>query len=92
MSATHECIQKKPMEDVTAQCDRVEKELYVGREGRQPVLVRVDRCERIVNALTYVSTALLISVLIAAGSLLFKAVARGPLAATQTVSTHALTN
>ena len=70
----HECIQKKPIEDVTAQCDRVEKEIYVGREGRQPVLVRVDRCERIVNALTYVSTALLISVLIAAGSLLWQAV------------------
>ncbi len=67
---------KKPIEDVTAQCDRVEKEMYVGREGRQPVLVRVDRCERIVNALTYVSTALLISVLVAAGSLLWQTVAR----------------
>ena len=72
--APHECIQKRPVEDLTAQCDRVEKEIYVGREGRQPVLVRVDRCERIVNALTYVSTALLISVLIAAGSLLWQAV------------------
>ena len=39
-----------------------------------PVLVRVDRCERIVNALTYVSTALLISVLVAAGSLLWQTV------------------
>ena len=72
----HGCIQQKPIADVTAQCDRVEKEIYVGREGRQPVLVRVDRCERIVNALTYVSTALLISVLVAAGSLLWQAVVR----------------
>ena len=47
----HGCIQQKPIADVTAQCDRVQKEIYVGREGRQPVLVRVDRCERIVNAL-----------------------------------------
>ncbi len=70
----HECVQRKNVDDVTAKCDRVEKEIYVGREGRQPVLVRVDRCERIVNALTYVSTALLISVLVAAGSLLWQAV------------------
>ena len=72
----HECIQRKNVDDVTSKCDRVEKEIYVGREGRQPVLVRVDRCERIVNALTYVSTALLISVLVAAGSLLWQAVVR----------------
>jgi len=72
----HECFQRKNIDDVTSKCDRVEKEIYVGREGRQPVLVRVDRCERIVNALTYVSTALLISVLIAAGSLLWQALIR----------------
>lgn len=75
--STHLCIQKKNVEDVTTQCDRIEKEIYVGREGRQPVLVRVDRCERIVNALTYISTALLISVLVAAGSLLWQTVVRG---------------
>ena len=74
--APHECIQKKPVEGLTAQCDRVEKELYVGREGRQPVLVRIDRCERIANALTYVCTALLISVLVGAGSLVLQAVLR----------------
>jgi len=72
----HECVQRKNIDDVTSKCDRVEKEIYVGREGRQPVLVRVDRCERIVNALTYVSTALLISVLVAAGSLLWQTVVR----------------
>ena len=72
----HECVQRKNIHDVTSKCDREEKEIYVGREGRQPVLVRVDRCERIVNALTYVSTALLISVLIAAGSLLWQALIR----------------
>ncbi|MEI7901804.1 MAG: hypothetical protein WCK89_16240 [bacterium] len=71
---THECKQERRIEDTEAAADRVEKEIYVGREGRQPVLVRVDRCERIVNALTYVSTALLISVLIAAGSLLWQSV------------------
>jgi hypothetical protein len=74
--APHECIQKRPVEDLTAQCDRVEKEIYVGREGRQPVLVRIDRCERIANALTYVCTALLISVLVGAGSLVLQAVLR----------------
>ena len=72
----HGCIQKKPIADVTAQCDRVEKEIYVGREGRQPVLVRIDRCERIANALTYVCTALLISVLVGAGTLVLQAVLR----------------
>ena len=72
----YECIQKKPVEGLTAQCDRVEKEIYVGREGRQPVLVRIDRCERIANALTYVCTALLISVLVGAGSLVLQAVLR----------------
>ena len=72
--APHECFQKKPIEDLATQCDRVEKEMYVGREGRQPVLVRIDRCERIANALTYVSTALLISVLVAAGAYLWQAV------------------
>ena len=74
--APHECIQRKPVEDLTAQCDRVEKEIYVGREGRQPVIVRIDRCERIANALTYVCTALLISVLVGAGSLVLQAVLR----------------
>ena len=70
---THECIQERRLVETEAMADRVEKEIYVGREGRQPVLVRVDRCERIVNALTYVSTALLISILLAAGSLLWQA-------------------
>ena len=84
----HECRQERRIEETGAVADRVEKEIYVGREGRQPVLVRVDRCERSVNALTYVSTALLISVLIAAGSLLFKAVAGGHLPATTNALTH----
>lgn len=73
----HECVQKKNIDDVTTQCDRIEKEIYVGREGRQPVLVRVDRCERIVNALTYISTALLVTVLAAVGSVLWQSVVRG---------------
>ena len=72
----HECVQRKNIDDVTSKCDRVEKEMYVGREGRQPVLVRIDRCERIANALTYVCTALLISVLVGAGSLVLQAVLR----------------
>ncbi len=72
----HECVQRKNIDDVTSKCDRVEKEIYVGREGRQPVLVRIDRCERIANALTYVCTALLISVLVGAGSFVLQAVLR----------------
>ncbi|MEI7903582.1 MAG: hypothetical protein WCK89_25375 [bacterium] len=71
----HECRQERRISDNEQVCDRVEKEIYVGREGRQPVLVRVDRCERIVNTLAYVCTAILVSTLLAAGSLLFKTVA-----------------
>lgn len=70
----HECRQEKRIENNEAVADRVEKELYVGREGRQPVLVRVDRCERIVNTLAYVSTAILVAVLIGSGSLVFRAI------------------
>ncbi len=38
--------------------------------------VRLDRCERIVNALTYVSTVLLVSTLLGAGTVLWQTVMR----------------
>ena len=72
----HDCKQVESIKALGAQSDRVEKEVYFGREGRQPVLVRIDRCERIVNALTYVSTALLISVAVGAGSVLFRVIVK----------------
>ena len=74
--APHECRQEKRLEDVESATVRHQKEFYEGREGRQPMTVRLDRCERIVNALTYVSTALLISTLIGAGTVLWNTVVR----------------
>jgi len=74
MSPTHECKQETRIEDVETQADRIEKEIYVGREGRQPILIRVDRCERIAAWLTYVSTALLITTLCAVASVVWQAV------------------
>lgn len=62
--------------DVESAAVRHQKEFYEGREGRQPMTVRLDRCERIVNALTYISTALLVSTLIGAGTVLWNTVAR----------------
>lgn len=71
----HACMQDDRIMALIAQADRVEKEVYVGREGRAPVTVRLDRIERVVNKLTYVSTALLITALVSFGGLLFRMVA-----------------
>ena len=74
VAMTHECKQERRIDDAEAATVRHAKEIYEGREGRQPIIVRMDRCERIVNMLTYVSTVMLVSVLLAAGSLLWNSV------------------
>jgi len=69
----HACLKEKELSDLKGQVDRVEKEIYVGRERREPVLIRVDRVERIVGWMVYVSTALLITALIAVGGMVWGA-------------------
>jgi hypothetical protein len=70
----HVCQKEKELGGLKDQVDRVEKELYVGRERRDPVLIRVDRVERIVGWMVYVSTALLIAVLVAVSGMVWSAV------------------
>ncbi len=70
----HTCLRDNDIAGIRAQADRVEKELYVGRENRQPVLVRLNSCERIVGWMVYVATALLISTMLAVGGLVWSAV------------------
>ena len=68
MAPQHECKHEHRLEQMENQADRVEREIYVGRDNREPLLVRVDRCERIVSWQVYVSTALLISTLLGVGA------------------------
>ena len=71
-AAQHICTQADKIAAIAIQAERVEKEVYVGREGRQSVMVRLDRTERVVNKLTYISTALLVVALASLGSMLVK--------------------
>lgn len=84
----HECKQEQRLESCEAAHVRHTKELYEGREGRQPVTVRLDRCERVVNALVYVSSALLVSVLIGAGTVVWRTVIDNARARTAAVAVH----
>ena len=70
----HVCLKENELKELKAQADRTEKEMYVGREGRQPVIVRLSSCERIVGWMVYVATALLISTMLAVGGLVWSAV------------------
>lgn len=72
MAVVHTCVQADKIAALASQADRVEKEVYVGREGRQPVTVRLDRVERVVNKLVYVSTALLVAAVIGLGATLLR--------------------
>lgn len=74
MSVNHDCKQEHQIMAIDERSNRIDKEVYIGREGRQPLLVRVDRCERVVDKLCYVSTALLISVILAAGTVIWRSV------------------
>ena len=60
-------------------------EIYQGRCGRKPMLVRVEGNERNIERLTgtirwlaYVATALLISLLITVGGMVFEMIRRSP--------------
>lgn len=72
MAAVHDCKQIDKIASLAAQAERIEREFYVGRDGRLPVMVRIDRIERVVNKLTYVSTALLIAALTAFGGTILR--------------------
>lgn len=72
MAAAHHCIQVDKIAALGAQAERMEKEFYVGREGRLPVMVRIDRIERVVSKLVYVATALLVSALLGLGATLIR--------------------
>lgn len=68
MTQTHECHQLPAISDARQQASWANEEIYTGRLGRQPLITRMDRAERITNTLAYVCTALLIATLIAAGT------------------------
>lgn len=70
----HVCLKENELKALKDQADRNEKEMYVGREGRQPVIVRLNSCERIVGWMVYVATALLISTMLAVGGLVWSSV------------------
>lgn len=72
--APHQCFRDQDISDLDAASVRHTKELYEGREGRQPIIVRLDRCERVINKLVYVSTALLVAILVGCGTVLWQTV------------------
>ena len=82
MTALHTCIctEERRLKEFGESAARHNKELYEGREGRQPLTVRVTVdvpthiYERVVNALVVISTSLLISVLIGAGTVIWQTV------------------
>lgn len=75
MAPQHECRHEHRLDAIETQAERVEREIYVGRDSREPLLVRVDRCERIVSWQVYVSTALLISTLLGVGAFAWNKIA-----------------
>lgn len=67
MPPTHDCHQA----DTIA---TLRDEIYDGHKNRQPLLTRVDRVERVAVFAVYISTALLVSTMVAAGALITRAV------------------
>lgn len=66
----HECKQEQVIE-------KHQKELFEGREGRPSMQVRLDRCERVIDKMMWVSMSLLLTVLVAAGTLIWQSVVHG---------------
>lgn len=66
------CSKEHELNEIGAASVRFQKELYEGRDGRQPMMVRMERLERVVNVQAKIAMALLIAVMIGAGTLLFK--------------------
>lgn len=73
----HECRQTERLVDLSNQADRIEKEIYVGREGRQPMTVRVASLERIVYFQTYIASALLLAAMLGFGTAVWQTVRAG---------------
>ena len=70
----HQCTRDADFNALDAASVRHTKELYEGREGRQPIIVRLDRCERVIDKLVYVSTTLLVAMLLGAGTVIWQTV------------------
>ena len=70
--AGHECRQDARLDDIDGKAVRAHKELYEGREGRQPLIVRIDAVERIARFQVFVASAVLISVIVGAGAMVFR--------------------
>jgi hypothetical protein len=68
------CIQEKTIITIWEKLDAHHKEIYEGREGRPSLNVRLDRVERVVEKLVYVSTAIMVAVVIGAGTMVFRIV------------------
>jgi hypothetical protein len=69
------CTQTENIASIRRKVDDHEAEIYKGLDGRPAISTRIDRIERVVNKLVYVSTALLIAMLIGVGTVFFKVVA-----------------
>ena len=72
---TAPCTQSENIASIWMKVDGHEDELYKGKDGRPAISTRIDRIERVVNKLVYVSTALLIAMLIGVGTVFFRMVA-----------------
>ncbi len=75
MSPSHTCLSLDKIQSIGDSADRVEKEIYVGRDGRPPITVRLDRAERVLNKVAYVSTALVVLALAGLGSIIVQIIA-----------------
>jgi hypothetical protein len=72
---TTPCTQSENISSLWKKVDDHEAEIYKGQGGRLAISTRIDRIERVVNKLVYVSTALLIAMLIGVGTVFFRMVA-----------------
>jgi hypothetical protein len=76
MSPSHTCLSLDKIQSIGDSADRVEKEIYVGREGRPPITVRLDRAERMLNKVANVSTALVVLSLAGLGSVIVQIIVK----------------
>jgi len=76
MSPAHTCLALDKIQSIGDSADRVEKEIYVGREGRPPITVRLDRAERMLNKVANVSTALVVLSLAGLGSVIVQIIVK----------------
>jgi len=74
MSPNHECTQEDRIRNADEKAERVEREMYVGREGRSPMILRMDFVERVVKWQLAVAMAVLISVVIGSITLVIRGI------------------